>query len=235
MDLAAVFALSLLGGYFFAAWWRLTAFATRRYEGHHLYFRAAFWGVIFYVLALVLRTYVIQKVSWLKGLDGALIDYVKPALKEETGVSPTVEGHRAERVATALYSLILGPLSAWILNVGLVVSITDPDDEPTVLVLLPMFSGYRDSQSRVVLTSDYEDVYKRLRDPAERERLKLPHDWTREFQITLRADAVISANLFSAAVYAQFNPDWKQQIAQHKAKAPPQEVVVRIKREPRPS
>lgn len=48
MELAAVFGLSLLGGYFFAAWWRLTSYATRRYEGHHLYFRAALCGVVFF-------------------------------------------------------------------------------------------------------------------------------------------------------------------------------------------
>lgn len=55
MDLAAVFALSLLGCYFFVAWWRLTAYATRRFDGHHLYFRAAFCGVIFFALALAVR------------------------------------------------------------------------------------------------------------------------------------------------------------------------------------
>jgi hypothetical protein len=55
MDVAAVFALSLLGGYFFASYWRLTAFSTKREEGHHLYFRAALFGVVLFLLALFLR------------------------------------------------------------------------------------------------------------------------------------------------------------------------------------
>jgi hypothetical protein len=37
--LAAVFLLSLLGGYYLAITWRLTAFSTKKADGHHLYFR----------------------------------------------------------------------------------------------------------------------------------------------------------------------------------------------------
>jgi hypothetical protein len=55
VDLAAVFLLSLLGGYSFAYVWRVTAFTTIRIEGHHLYFRAALWGTLFFAIALALR------------------------------------------------------------------------------------------------------------------------------------------------------------------------------------
>jgi hypothetical protein len=274
MDLAAVFALSLLGGYFFAAWWRLTSYATRRYEGHHLYFRAALCGVIFFALALLLRTQVLSHIPVLKGWDETLIDYVKAALKEEPNEPQATESRRAEWLATALYSLALAPLTAWLLNrctpilwaqrrtvgeldklllraqqesspvavtldsgkvyIGLVISITDPDDEPPVIVLLPMFSGHRDPQNEMVLTSDYEDLYKSLRNPAVRQQLSLPDDWTRQFQIVIRAQSIITANLFSTAVYAKFNPDWKQRIAHQAQKPAPQELTVQIKEPPVP-
>lgn len=201
--------------------------------------------------------------------DGRLVEYVKPALKEEANVSAAAETLRAEWVATALYSLVLGPLTAWLLNrvtpilwaqlktvgaldelllraqqertpvavtlnsgkayIGLVISITDPDDDPPALVLLPMFSGYRDPRGQLVLTSDYEDLYKGLRGYPMRQRLNLPDDWTRQFHITIRADSVITANLFSTAVYAEFNPDWKERIARQHESPSPQELVVQIK------
>ncbi len=272
MDLAAVFALSLVGGYFFAAGWRLTAYATHRIEGHHLYFRAALCGVIFFGLALLLREQVFARVPLLKSLDAVFTSYVMPVLKEETRPDKAIEVRRAEWVVTALYSLALGPLAAWFLNrvtpkrwaqartvgaldklllraqaqrvpvaitlnsgkvyIGLVVSITDPDDDPSALVLLPMFSGHRDAEGRMTLTSDYEHLYQSLRDREQRRVLGLPDDWTPQFQMAIRADSVVSANLFSTAVYARFNPDWKQKIARQQDKGPPQEFIVRLRRPP---
>jgi hypothetical protein len=275
VDLAAVFALSLLGGYFFAAWWRFTAYATRRYDGHHLYFRAAACGIIFFALALALRTFVIPHYSVLARFDAWLLDYVRPALKEEDKLPAAYLDRRMEWVATSLYSVVLGPLTALLLTlvtpkqwalrhtvgaldqlllraqrekmavsitlnngkvyVGPVVSISDPDGEPTVFKLLPMMSGNRDSLGRIVLTTDYEDVYTKLNDPVQQQKLKLPGHWIEQFHLAIRVDAVVTATLFSTAVYAEFNPDWKQQIAAQKLKAPPEELLVEIKRTPKPA
>jgi hypothetical protein len=276
VDLAAVFALSLLGGYFFVAWWRLTAYATRRFDGHHLYFRAAICGVIFFALALGARTYLVPLSPTLQSLDRQLIEYVGPALKDE----PTGEGkkeeelhastmkRRAEWVVIALYSLLFGPLTAWTLNrftprrwaqkrtvgaldrlllraqeertpvsvtvnggkvyIGLVASITDPDDDPAVIQLLPMLSGYRDVQGRLTLTTDYSELYAKLR-AGKAQQLKLAANWTEQFHIAIRADSILSVNLFSTAIYAEFNPDWKQRIAVQNQRPPPQELLVRVK------
>lgn len=274
MDLAAVFLLSLLGGYYFSILWRLTAFSTRRVDGHHLYFRAALYGAIFFAVALVLKNFVFIHVPGYQDMDAAMINYVKPALKEETGVTALAETRRAEWLITAMYSLLVGPLCASLLNIftprkwalqrslgalnqlllhaqqrempvqltlttgkvyiGLLVSITDPDREPDVVKILPMFSGYRDARGRLVLTSDYQSVYTNL-DAGEADRLHLPPDWLSQFEVTIRADLIVTAALFSPAVYASFNPDWERQIAQQNDKAPPQEVTVEIKRPTRPS
>jgi hypothetical protein len=48
--------------------------------------------------------------------------------------------------------------------------------------------------------------------------------------VIIRADEIVTAALFSAAIYAEFNPNWKQRIAQQNQKAPPQELIVEIKR-----
>jgi hypothetical protein len=267
VDLAAVFLLSLLGGYFFAAWWRLTAYATRRYDGHHLYFRAALCGVISFIVALALRIYVVPKISPLQSFDCWLVEYVTPALKEEGGLAAADLSRRAEWVATAVYSLGLGPLMAGLLNcvtprlwaqrltvggldgllvrgqregmpvsitlntgkvyIGPVVSITDPKGTPTVFRVLPMLSGYRDPQGRMILTIDYEDIYVRLR---AAKHLGLPGRWIEQFYLTIRVDAVVTATLFSPRAYAESNPDWKQKIAAQNQKPPPQELLVQLRR-----
>ena len=267
MDLAAVFLLSLLGGYFFASWWRLTAYATRRYDGHHLYFRAALCGTIFFAAALALRLYVVPRVPALQALDSRLVGYVTPALKEAGNLPAADLGRRAEWVATAMYSLALGPLMAWALNrvtpslwaqrltvggfdallvraqreempvsvtlntgkvyIGHVVSITDPDGTPTVFRVLPMLSGFRDPQGRMILTIDYEDIYVRL---SKAKHLELPSRWIEQFYLTVRVDAVITATLFSPKAYAESNPDWKQKIAAQNQKPPPQELLVQMRR-----
>lgn len=115
MDLAAVFLLSLLGGYYFAITWRLTAFSTKKADGHHLYFRAAVYGVILFAVALTLRVYLVGKYPSYAGFDSELSGYV-PVLKEEAGAQAVDEIKRAQWVVTAAYSLVFGPIVALFLN-----------------------------------------------------------------------------------------------------------------------
>lgn len=266
MDLAAVFLLSLLGGYFFAYWWRLTAYSTRRVEGHHLYFRAAFCGVIFFGIALLARDLLLLNGRYGR-FDAALIKYVLPVLKGDSGTPhPLDQAHRAEWVVTALYSLIIGPLCALLLNfvtprrwaarrsvgpldrllmrsqeerapalltlstgkvyIGLVQSITDPEFEPPVITILPMFSGYRDDLGRMALTTDYESVYTSLTAPAG----AAPN--LTQFYLVIRADNIVSASQFSPALYAQFHPGWRQKIIQRNQTPAPQELIVRLRKSP---
>lgn len=108
VDLAAAFLLSLLGGYCFAYLWRATAFATKRAEGHHLYFRAALCGAMLFALALCLRTLLAFDSLAYLNFDSTLVEYVRPALKAESGLAWVAQGRRAEWVVTAIYSLLLG-------------------------------------------------------------------------------------------------------------------------------
>ncbi len=259
MDLAAVFLLSLLGGYFFAYFWKRTAYTTLRLEGHHLYFRAAFFGVLLFAAAIAVRQGLLALVSGYKVFDDALVQYIKPALKEENGLGATELRSRAEWVVTAVYSLAIGPVAAWVLNlftsrwwalesslagldrlllqaqladmpvcltlttgkvyIGPVVSITDPNGMPMV-TLLPVYSGYRDAEGRMILTTDYDRVYADL-ERGGAAQLDLPTDWQSRFQLAIQAEMIVTAALFSPSVYAKFNPGWREQLAQPRGEVPP--------------
>lgn len=256
MDLAAVFLLSLLGGYFFSYLWKRTAYSTRRAEGHHLYFRAAFCGVLLFAAALGLRQGLMAVASGYKALDNSLVEYVKPVLKEESGVSAGELRSRAAWVITSVYSLLIGLLAAPALNlftprwwalersvgaldrlllraqraempvsltlttgkvyIGPVVSITDPDPIPTVTIL-PVFSGHRGDDGRVVLATDYGKVYADL-ERGGAKQLDLPPDWKLNFHLSIRADTIITASLFSPSIYARFTPNWREQLAEQSRK-----------------
>jgi hypothetical protein len=253
VDLAAVFLLSLLGGYVFAYLWKRTAYATRRAEGHHLYFRAAFCGVVLFAIALGFRQGLLALICGYRAFDNSLVEYVKPVLKEENGLGAAELRSRAQWVITSVYSLLIGPLAASVLNlftprwwalersvgafdrlllqaqraempvsltlttgkvyIGPVVSITDPDGIPTVTIL-PVFSGYRGEEGRMVLTTDYDRVYADL-EKGGAKQLGLPADWQTQFNLTIRADTIVTASLFSPSVYARFTPEWREQLAEH--------------------
>jgi hypothetical protein len=99
VDLAAVFLLSLLGGYCFAYVWRVTAFTTKRIEGHHLYFRAALWGTMFFSIALALRLVLMRNFPSYRDFELTLVDYLRPALKEEPGLALAGQARRVDRKA----------------------------------------------------------------------------------------------------------------------------------------
>ena len=57
----------------------------------------------------------------------------------------------------------------------------------------------RDATGELTLTTDYE--------------LGCPPHWQSEFELQIRAEEIVSAAKFSLAIYAEFNREWRQQIA----------------------
>jgi hypothetical protein len=268
MELAAVFLLPLLGGYVFASLWRLTSYATRRVEGHHLYFSAAFYGAVFFIAALLVRVIFLARWDGYSELEAALSTYIAPAMKDPSN------GRQVEFVITAGYSLLLAPLFAALLNIftpkrwslrrnlsaldgllsraqyaempvsvtlntgkvyiGLVVEITDPDRPPPAIILFPMLSGHRDADGRLKITTDYANVYSALEANKEKvAKLLLPAVWEPNFEVVVRADQIVSANMFSPGVYSEFNPGWRDSIRSASEPPPRQEVLVEIKSSPK--
>jgi hypothetical protein len=209
VDLAAAFLLSLLGGYCFVYLWRVTTFDTKRAEGHHLYFRAALCGAMLFALALGLRTLLAFDSLAYLNFDSALVEYVRPALRAESGLAWVAQGRRAEWVVTAIYSLLLG------IGCGQAVR------------LLPMLSGNRDAEGRITLTTDYDAVFSALRE-GEAARLGLPADWESEIELQIRTDEIVTAALFSKAIYTEFNPEWRQHIVEPKNQPPVVQVLSSI-------
>lgn len=254
MDLTAVFLLSLLGGYCFAYVWRVTAFTTKRIEGHHLYFRAALWGTMFFGIALGLRLALSRYFPAYHNFELVLIDYLRPALKAEPGLALAGQTRRLEWVVTTIYSLLLCAVCSTTLNrftprqwalrrsvssfysflleaqrksilvsltlssgkvyTGLIVEDLDPFREPVAVTLVPMFSGHRDAEGRLNLTTDYESLYASL-NRGRAAQLGLPADWSSQFELAIRVDDIVTASPFSAAIYSEFNPDWKERINRH--------------------
>jgi hypothetical protein len=268
MDLAAVFLLSLLGGYGFASLWRFTSYETRRTDGHHLYFRAAFYGAVFFAAAFMLRVIALAYWPAYEAWDRAAITLVDPALKEPH------DARQNSMVVAAAYSMLVGPLFALLLNVftpkrwslrrsvnalddlllraqytdmpvsitldsgkvyiGLVRRITDPNHRLPSIVLFPMLSGHRDANGYLKLTTNYRRVYDALdADPEMRAKHGLPTVWEPNFEVVLRADQIVSANMFSPSIYSEFNPGWRESIDALPAPPPRQEILVEIKQPPR--
>lgn len=258
MDLAAAFVLSVLGGYCFAYVWRGSALTTKLIEGHHLYFRAALCGAVFFSMALALRTELVRISPRYQTLDSTLIEYVRPALKEEAGVAIAQQTRRSEWVLTAIYSLLLGFICGVVSNfftprrwalrrsvnalfallvqaryqdlavaltldtnkvyVGVVVANFDPAKETEFVTLLPILSGHRDAEGRVNLTTDYESLYSQL-EHGRATQLGLATEYLSQFELTIRSADIVTAARFSPTVFSEFNPNWKQRIAERGAQS----------------
>jgi hypothetical protein len=103
--------------------------------------------------------------------------------------------------------------------VGLVVEAPNPLREPAAVALLPLLSGHRDDEGRMQLTTDYEEVYARLRSGKAAE-LGLRADWKSQFRLVVRADEIVTATRFSRNLYGEFNPDWQQKFPQQSHPTP---------------
>jgi hypothetical protein len=56
-------------------------------------------------------------------------------------------------------------------------------------------------------------------------QLGLPADWESQIKLQIRADEIVTAVPFSTAIYGEFNPDWKQRIAQQNHEPPVVQVL----------
>jgi hypothetical protein len=50
---------------------------------------------------------------------------------------------------------------------GLVVKITDPERSPSTITLLPLLSGHRDENGKLIFTTDYSAIYAALENPED--------------------------------------------------------------------
>jgi hypothetical protein len=88
MDVTVLLLLPLVAGYFFCRQCNLTRYLVSREEGHRLYFRAALYGFVLFLLVLMLRQWLEAHFPTFKLLEGKfralLLPYLKDADKSYT-------------------------------------------------------------------------------------------------------------------------------------------------------
>jgi len=96
--------------------------------------------------------------------------------------------------------------------VGRVIAFLELARDPAAITLLIAFSGQRNSQGRLELTTDYEVIYRTWGyDSAT--KLNAPANLFAPFELTLRTEDIVAVAPFSPNVYERLNPGWRQQIA----------------------
>jgi hypothetical protein len=101
MELAAVFILSILGGYAFATSWWHSRHQTRHHDGQHVYLRSALYGAYLFAFALAIRLLLLRFCPGYPSMESFVSALIEPLMKEH---DPAV----AAIVITAVYSLVLG-------------------------------------------------------------------------------------------------------------------------------
>lgn len=109
MDPTALLILPLVGGYIFAYRWNVCRFHGAREEGHRLYFRAAFYAAWLFLVAILVRLYLIS--SWPAYIEWEqdVRDAISPAFKKEAGDPATF-------AIVCAYAFIAGATGWWPMN-----------------------------------------------------------------------------------------------------------------------
>lgn len=222
--------LPLLGGYVFITNWNHTRYYTKRYSGERLIFHAACAGVLFLAAAFLITILVGARWPDLVTRWRAAVPFSysgTSALAFLIGATAWVPLNtwvhkRDAEVQTAIreWNDFLEVLLQRSLRETKQVSITtksskvyigfvtanfDPSFERRYIALLPLLSGYRtQEEQKLVITTDYVDVYQKMIEDANEFLLSQAED----FQVILPVSEIASANIFDPIAYEKFNaPD----------------------------
>jgi hypothetical protein len=224
-----VLILPLLGGYFFISYWNYTRFDSHRYSGERLIFHSAAAGVIFLILSFCithsivglwpelgrqwntlvpfeysgtsLLAFVMGSVLWLPLNQLESFEREKQARRSIENWNDFLEIMlwQAQRELT-LVSVVLKSRKVYI---GFVTGSFDPLNDRNYIQLLPLQSGYRDSETlQLKITTDYSVVYNRI----VNKEVDLPTSNIDDFKILVPVAEITSFNLFDEEAYNLFNP-----------------------------
>lgn len=104
MDVALLLLLPLVGGYYLANSSYAFRYRSAREDGHRLYFKSAFLGVILFCAALIVRSQFLNIFEWYRSFEVFLSQLILPLVKEPE------KGYQFPLAVISLYSMILGPL-----------------------------------------------------------------------------------------------------------------------------
>lgn len=101
--------------------------------------------------------------------------------------------------------------------VGFVIKTVDPSRDRKTLRILPVMSGYRQTNGSVQFTTYYERVYDEIEHGV---RGRLPHLTPEDFEIVLPVERIVSANMFDILAYEEFGRRHRRRVAKSKAPRP---------------
>lgn len=110
MDVALLF-LPLIGGYVFSRRCNATKFACAREEGQRLYFRAGFYAVVLFTIAVLIRLMLLSRSQTYRETEDLLREIVKPFLATESD-----HEYQLPLTLVCMYAMALGPLLALSFN-----------------------------------------------------------------------------------------------------------------------
>src|SRR6266566_2153789 len=113
MDVALLLLLPVIGGYYLAAKWNFSRFRCAREDGHRLYFRAALYGSVVFILVYVLRLAAAKFISAYGAFETFIGLEINPLLKFDKD-SPSL--NLPIVAITAVYTLAFGLLLPKLLN-----------------------------------------------------------------------------------------------------------------------
>lgn len=109
MELTALLLLPLVGGYLFANTCNATRFRAAREEGHRLYFRAAFYGVLLFFVSAVIRLLLVKAWPAYRTWEAGILAAIQPILKDGKEDSAIV-------VLLAFFAMGIGWLAGHVFN-----------------------------------------------------------------------------------------------------------------------
>lgn len=223
-----VLLLPLLGGYVFLRYWNRTRVSSRRYSGERLLLHAAISGILFLVAAFLatramlwiypglgtwwrrtvpfpysgtaLLAFAIGAVLWLP------LNWLSrgPAAADDRVIDQT--GDYLERLLVRAIRRTK-PVSATLKSgktyIGFVVGNADPAFDRRFISLLPLHSGFQNTEHELVINTDYTRVYERISDG----RTPEPEldELMKDFIIVLPVGEIQSVNIFDREAYRLFH------------------------------
>ncbi len=214
----------LVGGYYFLVTSLRFKYIHQRLDRQRLIFNSAIAGLVFLFLSFLIVTtahkFIPQTLIELRSQVPITLDYLGTSLVSLiiAILAGHVSNYRFDRVeyltslirrkGDGMESLLLDALEnrnsiSITLNnrkvyVGFVATVEEPGEN--YIKLIPLFSGYRDTNTHeVTFTTNYVDLYI---EEEEGEFEQLPETY---FELTIKKDEILIANRFDPKVYERIN------------------------------
>lgn len=219
-----LFLLGLVAGFNFIKEWEATRYRLAREDGHKLYFRAAFWGLVVCLVTSLFFFGLLHLLpnSW-RGPFNYLTDDTASFVIQVLLTSPFFAFLIAKlfNKFTNEYKYYLDALREnefeWLLvnametnfmvmitledgkvYVGWVYRVSDPAKSPRkYFSIIPVVTGFRDEKQKVCFTTFYDQLYESM-------NKSLSHLDTEHFMTVLPAHHLASCRLFDPDAYAEF-------------------------------